>query len=31
VCCAQPTVMAQSAMAARVDLVRFISALLYKG
>jgi hypothetical protein len=24
VCCVQPTVMAQSAMAARVDLVKFI-------
>jgi len=31
VCGAQPTVIAQSAMAARVDLVGFISALLYKG
>jgi hypothetical protein len=29
-CCAQPTVIAQSAMAARVDPVRFICALLYK-
>lgn len=28
VCCAQPTVIAQSAMAARIDLVVFILALL---
>jgi hypothetical protein len=31
VCCVQPAVIAQSAMAARVDPVRFIWALLYKG
>jgi hypothetical protein len=30
VCSAQPTVMAVNAMAARVDLVRFIFTLLYK-
>jgi hypothetical protein len=30
VCCVQPTVMALSAMAAKVDLVSFIFALLYK-
>jgi hypothetical protein len=30
VCCAQPTVMALNAIAARVDLVSFIFTLLYK-
>jgi len=31
VCGAQPTVIAQSAIAARLDPVRVISALLYEG